>query len=191
MAMNIRFSGFGGQGIVLSGYIYGVAAVLDRKKALQTQSYGSESRGGGCRSDVIISDEDIYELAPPRVDVLVALSQAAYDAYLPALKPDGTLIVEDDLVDQEPAIGAALAPLARPGVRDAVGGDPGAPDPHDRPGQRPAERILDPALDLRHPLDLELDDRRVTIRGIRRHRLHRDLREAFRRLGLKAQVFAE
>ncbi len=99
MAMNIRFSGFGGQGIVLSGYIYGVAAVLDRKKALQTQSYGSESRGGGCRSDVIISDEDIYELAPPRVDVLVALSQAAYDAYLPALKPDGTLIVEDDLVE--------------------------------------------------------------------------------------------
>lgn len=97
--MNIRFSGFGGQGIVLSGYIYGVAAVLDGKKALQTQSYGSESRGGGCRSDVIISEGDIFELAPPQLDVLVALSQAAYEAYIPALKKDGTLIVEDDLVD--------------------------------------------------------------------------------------------
>ncbi|MGD2153690.1 MAG: 2-oxoacid:acceptor oxidoreductase family protein [Gemmatimonadales bacterium] len=97
--MNIRFSGFGGQGIVLSGYIYGVAAVFDGKKALQTQSYGSESRGGGCRSDVIISEGEIYELAPPRLDVLVAMSQAAYEAYLPALKEDGTLIVEDDLVD--------------------------------------------------------------------------------------------
>ena len=96
--MNIRFSGFGGQGIVLSGYIFGVAAVLDGKKALQTQSYGSESRGGGCRSDVIISDEEIYELAPSRLDVLIALSQAAYDAYLPALKDNGTLILEDDLV---------------------------------------------------------------------------------------------
>lgn len=97
--MNIRFSGFGGQGIVLSGYIYGVAAVYDGKKALQTQSYGSESRGGGCRSDVIISEDEIFELAPPRLDVLVALSQAAYEAYLPALKEDGTLILEDDLVD--------------------------------------------------------------------------------------------
>ncbi|NIN72789.1 MAG: 2-oxoacid:ferredoxin oxidoreductase subunit gamma [Gemmatimonadetes bacterium] len=97
--MNIRFSGFGGQGIVLSGYIYGVAAVFDGKKALQTQSYGSESRGGGCRSDVIISEDEIFELAPPSLDVLVALSQAAYDTYLPALKENGTLILEDDLVD--------------------------------------------------------------------------------------------
>jgi 2-oxoglutarate ferredoxin oxidoreductase subunit gamma len=102
--MNIRFSGFGGQGIVLSGYIYGVAAVLDGKQALQTQSYGSESRGGGCRSDVIISDADIHELAPPRLDVLIALSQAAYDAYRPALKEGGTLILEDDLV--QPGDGA-------------------------------------------------------------------------------------
>jgi 2-oxoglutarate ferredoxin oxidoreductase subunit gamma len=99
MVSNIRFSGFGGQGIVLSGYIYGVAAVLDGKRALQTQSYGSESRGGGCRSDVIISDEEIHELAPPRLDVLVAMSQAAYETYSPALKEDGILVLEDDLVE--------------------------------------------------------------------------------------------
>lgn len=97
--MNIRFCGFGGQGVVLSGYIYGSAAILDGKKALQTQSYGSESRGGECRSDVIISDEEIFELAPTRLDVLVALSQAAYDSYFPALKEDGVLIIEDDLVE--------------------------------------------------------------------------------------------
>jgi len=96
--MNIRFCGFGGQGIVLSGYIYGVAATLDGKKALQTQSYGSESRGGECRSDVIISDEEIHELAPSRLSVLIALSQAAFDSYCPALEETGILIVEDDLV---------------------------------------------------------------------------------------------
>jgi 2-oxoglutarate ferredoxin oxidoreductase subunit gamma len=39
----IRFAGFGGQGIVLSSYILGQAAVFDGKKALQNQSYGSES----------------------------------------------------------------------------------------------------------------------------------------------------
>ncbi len=57
--MNIRFSGFGGQGIVLAGFIFGNAAVMDGKNAIQNQSYGSEARGGACRSDVIIQKDEI------------------------------------------------------------------------------------------------------------------------------------
>lgn len=57
--MNVKFSGFGGQGIILAGVIYGHAATLDGKNAVQTQSYGSASRGGACKCDVIISDEQI------------------------------------------------------------------------------------------------------------------------------------
>ncbi len=79
--MNIRFCGFGGQGIVLSGFTFGAAAALDGNKVLQTQSYGSEARGGLCRSDVIISREDIYDLAPTQFDVLVTLSQSSYNSY--------------------------------------------------------------------------------------------------------------
>lgn len=97
--MIVRFSGFGGQGIVLSGYIYGAAAVKDGKRVVQTQSYGSESRGGGCRSDVLVSDEEIYELAPTRLDVLVAMSQHAFDTYIPDLAPEGILLLEEDLVE--------------------------------------------------------------------------------------------
>jgi 2-oxoglutarate ferredoxin oxidoreductase subunit gamma len=94
----VRFSGFGGQGIVLSGYLFGNAAVLDGKNAVQTQSYGSESRGGACRSDVVISDSSIHELAPVDVDVLVSLSQSAYEKYRDDLKSKGLLVVDDDLV---------------------------------------------------------------------------------------------
>ncbi|MBC8485618.1 MAG: 2-oxoacid:acceptor oxidoreductase family protein, partial [Bacteroidetes bacterium] len=50
--MNIRFSGFGGQGIVLSGVLLGWAAIDSGKNAIQTQSYGSEARGGSCKCDV-------------------------------------------------------------------------------------------------------------------------------------------
>jgi 2-oxoglutarate ferredoxin oxidoreductase subunit gamma len=96
--MNVRFSGFGGQGIILAGVIFGHAAALDGKKAVQTQSYGSASRGGACKCDVIISDEQIYELEFPEPDVLIALSQLAYEKYAPQLKENGTLIVEKDLV---------------------------------------------------------------------------------------------
>jgi 2-oxoglutarate ferredoxin oxidoreductase subunit gamma len=94
----IRFAGFGGQGIVVSSYIVGKSAVLDGKKAIQNQAYGSESRGGECRGDVIIADEEIYELEPTYYDVLIAMTQPAYEAFVPLLKPGGTLILDKDLV---------------------------------------------------------------------------------------------
>ncbi len=97
--MNIRFTGFGGQGIVLSGVILGWAAILDGKNAIQTQSYGSEARGGSCKCDVIIQDTEIFELEPAELDILLAFSQPAYDKYIPYLKADGTLIFESDLVN--------------------------------------------------------------------------------------------
>ncbi len=104
--MIVRFAGFGGQGIVLSSYIMGRSATADGKNAIQTQSYGSESRGGECRGDVIISDEDIYELEPTSYDVLVVMTQPAYERFVRFLKPGGTLILEKDMVvpdaDAEP-----------------------------------------------------------------------------------------
>ena len=96
--MIIRFVGFGGQGIVLSSYIIGQSAAFDGKKAIQNQSYGSESRGGECRGDVIISEEDIYELEPTSHDVLVAMTQPGYEKFIGSLKPGGTLIHDKDLV---------------------------------------------------------------------------------------------
>ena len=96
--MIIRLVGFGGQGIVLSSYIMGQAAIFDGKKALQNQSYGSESRGGECRGDVIISDDEIYDLEPTQYDLLVALTQPGYDKFIGSLKSDGALILDKDLV---------------------------------------------------------------------------------------------
>jgi len=96
--MNIRFSGFGGQGVVFSGVILGWAAVLDGKNAVQTQSYGSEARGGACKCDVIIDDTEIYELEPVKLDILIAFSQTAYNRYHKFLKQDGLLFVDKYLV---------------------------------------------------------------------------------------------
>jgi 2-oxoglutarate ferredoxin oxidoreductase subunit gamma len=96
--MNVRFCGFGGQGIVMAGYITGSAAVKDGKLAIQTQSYGSESRGGACKSDVEISEEEIYELESENVDLLVAMSQQAYEKYIKTLRKGGILAFDEDLV---------------------------------------------------------------------------------------------
>jgi 2-oxoglutarate ferredoxin oxidoreductase subunit gamma len=100
--MNIRFSGFGGQGIILSGVILGWAAILDGKNAIQTQSYGSSARGGACKCDVIIQDTKIYELEPEGNDILISFSQAAFNKFRKSVKKDGILFYDENLVKIDP-----------------------------------------------------------------------------------------
>ena len=96
--MRLRFAGFGGQGVVLCGFIFGKAAMLDGKNSIHTQSYGSASRGGLTKSDVVIEEGEIYDLVHDEVDVLVTMSQQSYDAYRGALVDGGLLFFEADLV---------------------------------------------------------------------------------------------
>ncbi len=96
----VQISGFGGQGIVLAGYILGkAAAIYDGMEATFTQSYGPESRGGACSAQVVLADEPIHYPHLIRPQVLVAMSQQACNTYLPALAEDGILIVDEDLVE--------------------------------------------------------------------------------------------
>lgn len=96
----IRFGGFGGQGIVLSSVVFGLAAVYDGKYVCQRASYGSEARGGKCKSEVIISDEEISYPLIDDLKVLVVMSQQAIDSYLEELRPGGLLLLDPDMVDE-------------------------------------------------------------------------------------------
>ncbi|MCK4367832.1 MAG: 2-oxoacid:ferredoxin oxidoreductase subunit gamma [Thermoplasmata archaeon] len=96
----VRVGGFGGQGIILAGFILGKAvAIYEEKEAVQTQSYGPEARGGSCHADVIISDEDINYPMGTVPDVLVLMSQDAFNEYHGKIADDAILIVDEDLVD--------------------------------------------------------------------------------------------
>ncbi len=97
----IRICGFGGQGIILAGVILGEAATKAGYQAVQTQSYGPESRGGAARSEVLISSAAIAYPRVTRADVLVALSQPGYDRYRNELASGGRVIVDSDLVEAE------------------------------------------------------------------------------------------
>lgn len=95
----VRIAGFGGQGVILSGYIFGKAAsIFDDKYATLIQSFGPEARGSACSAQVIISDELIdypYIRVP---DINVVISQEAYTKYGSDLKPGGILITEEHIV---------------------------------------------------------------------------------------------
>lgn len=81
--LEILLAGFGGQGIITTAIILGRAAILRGYAACQTQSYGTESRGGHCRANLVIETGDL--VGSPIIeepDYFVAFSQAAYDSYL-------------------------------------------------------------------------------------------------------------
>ena len=99
MKKDIRICGFGGQGVILSGFIIGKAAsVFMDYNAVQSQSYGPEARGGAARSEVIVSDEKIGYPRPTSVDLLVAMSQESFDTYRDDIKDDTVIVVDPDLV---------------------------------------------------------------------------------------------
>jgi len=100
--VEIRIGGFGGQGIIRTGLMLATAAcVYGDKNAIQTQSYGPESRGGRCKSEVVISDEEIDFPAVEHPDVLITLSQEAYSDYVNDLKEGGVLLVDPDIVPNQ------------------------------------------------------------------------------------------
>lgn len=97
--VTLQFCGFGGQGIILSSVILGRTAVqYDGLNAVQTQSYGSESRGGECQAELILSPSPIISPLADRLDILIAMSQPALNQYLKRLKPGGLLIIDPEYV---------------------------------------------------------------------------------------------
>jgi len=112
MKKEIRICGFGGQGIILSGVILGEAATRAGYWAVQTQSYGPESRGGAARAEVVISSEPIDYPRVSNADVVVALSQAGYDKFGTEVADDGVVLVDETLVDAENVMSAPFTEMA-------------------------------------------------------------------------------
>jgi 2-oxoglutarate ferredoxin oxidoreductase subunit gamma len=122
--MRVRFTGLGGQGVVVAGVIYGHAAMFDGLNVLQNQSYGSTTRGGVTTSDVTIDPGEIHELECPDFDVVVALCQEAHDKFRKLVLPGGILITERSLVDVDAASAAGVRHVPVPAIeaaRDQLG----------------------------------------------------------------------
>ena len=104
MRNEIRLAGFGGQGIILAGYILGKAAAIHGgKDAIFTQSYGPEARGGACAGELVVDDERIDYPMVESPNLLVLMSQEAYEKYSSGLAPGAQVMIESDLVRGAPA----------------------------------------------------------------------------------------
>ncbi len=95
----VRFAGFGGQGLLLAGIILGKAACLHAgKQAAQTQSYGTEARGGASQCNVVIDEKEITYVGVVNPDVFVVMSQEAYDKLIGEVQEGGVVFYDSDLV---------------------------------------------------------------------------------------------
>lgn len=95
----IRIAGFGGQGVILSAVVLGKAAsIYENGFATMTQNFGPEARGGACSAQLVVSDSPVLYPYVTQPDIMVVMSQEAYNRFAHELKPGGTLIIEGDLV---------------------------------------------------------------------------------------------
>jgi 2-oxoglutarate ferredoxin oxidoreductase subunit gamma len=99
---DIKIGGFGGQGIILTGYIIGKAAsIFDGKNATMTQAFGPEARGSACSSQVIVSEEIIRYPYVKTPQVMVIMSQEAFTKFSPQIDSKGMMLIEEELVDPQ------------------------------------------------------------------------------------------
>ncbi|MFX0170077.1 MAG: 2-oxoacid:acceptor oxidoreductase family protein [Candidatus Hodarchaeota archaeon] len=114
--IEIRLGGLGGQGVIKSAVIIGEAASIhDGKEAVQTASYGPESRGSACKAEIIISDTPVDYPLVLTPQIMVALSNDAFHKYKDDLVDGSILIIDSDLVkagDIKPGIKLYEIPAA-------------------------------------------------------------------------------
>jgi len=120
----VRLSGTGGQGIILSGIILAEAAVIDGKKVVQTQSYGPEARGGASKAEVIISDSLILYPKVVKPRFLLLMSQEAARLYAGNVAEDGLVVLDSSVIQSIPPSPARI--LAMP-ITELAGEKVGSP----------------------------------------------------------------
>lgn len=97
--VRLVFSGSGGQGVITAAIILAEAAVIhEGMNATQSQSYGAAARGGSTRSDIIISDSEINFPEVTQPNILVCLTQDAYNSYSSIIRPGGILLTDSRYV---------------------------------------------------------------------------------------------
>jgi 2-oxoglutarate ferredoxin oxidoreductase subunit gamma len=101
MARNLmRFTGVGGQGVLLAGEIFAAAKIKTGGHGLKTATYTSQVRGGPTVVDITLDDDEIfYPYANDgEIDFMLSVAQVSYNSFKDGVTPGGTIVVDPNLV---------------------------------------------------------------------------------------------
>ena len=99
--VEMRFTGSGGQGVILCSIILAEAAFLAGKNVAQSQSYGPEARGGLCRAELVIDEKAITYPKVMQTDFLLALTQASLEKYGTSTSEDALIMIDKTLLEPD------------------------------------------------------------------------------------------
>lgn len=96
----MRFTGVGGQGVLLAGEIFAAAKIKKGGYGLKTATYTSQVRGGPTVVDITLDDNEIfYPYANDgEIDFMLSVAQKSYDLFKSGVSDGGTIVVDPFLV---------------------------------------------------------------------------------------------
>jgi 2-oxoglutarate ferredoxin oxidoreductase subunit gamma len=102
MITRTLFAGFGGQGVLLMGYILSHGAMYKGLNVTYFPSYGAEMRGGTANCTVTLSDKKIASPVASNPDVLVAMNYPSLEKFERTVAKNGLLLLNSSLIDVDP-----------------------------------------------------------------------------------------
>jgi 2-oxoglutarate ferredoxin oxidoreductase subunit gamma len=101
MARNsLRFTGVGGQGVLLAGEIMAACKIKEGGFGLKTATYTSQVRGGATVVDITLDDNEIrYPYANEgEIDFMLSVADVSYHQFKSGVRPGATIVVDPNLV---------------------------------------------------------------------------------------------
>ena len=100
MRHQLRFTGVGGQGVLLAGEILAAAKIKQGGYGVKAATYTSQVRGGPTKVDIILDDEEIlYPYANEgEIEFMLSTAQVSYNQFKSGVKDGGVIVIEPNLV---------------------------------------------------------------------------------------------
>lgn len=96
------FSGFGGQGVLLMGYVLCHGAMHKGLNVTYFPSYGAEMRGGTANCTVTLADKKIASPVASNPDILVAMNYPSLEKFEATIVKGGLAVLNASLVETDP-----------------------------------------------------------------------------------------
>ncbi|MBN2032137.1 MAG: 2-oxoacid:acceptor oxidoreductase family protein [Deltaproteobacteria bacterium] len=97
------FAGFGGQGVLLMGYVLSHGAMHKGLNVTYFPSYGAEMRGGTANCTVTLSDKKIASPVASSPDILVAMNYPSLEKFESAVAKKGLIFLNTSLINENPS----------------------------------------------------------------------------------------
>ncbi|MDI6453585.1 2-oxoacid:acceptor oxidoreductase family protein [Peloplasma aerotolerans] len=101
MIRTIRISGFGGQGVMLTGQLLAHAANEQGLYSLWVPTYGPETRGGTANCSITISDKPIYSPVFQKSDDLLIFNEPSLAKFGEKIKSGGNIFYNSSLIKKK------------------------------------------------------------------------------------------